>query len=41
MWQLNMPDTDLVDYVSMRVGIAIEAVFNDIKERQRQDSIKR
>jgi len=30
-----------IDYVSRRVGIAIDAVIEDIKERQRKDIIKR
>lgn len=39
---VTTPNTnESIDYVSSRVGMAIDAVIEDIKERQRKDTIKR
>ncbi|MBW0298844.1 hypothetical protein B4P00_22005 [Shewanella xiamenensis] len=39
---VTTPNTnESIDYVASRIGIAIEAVIDDIKEKQRKDSIKR
>jgi hypothetical protein len=39
---VTIPNTnESIDYVARRIGIAIEAVIDDIKEKQRKDSIKR